>query len=457
MPLTSIVSAAFMWLLGPGWRSGQVPMVVLSALLVPMTYVIGVQLWRSRRVGIIAAILAVFAGPLLVMYPNVDNFAVFGVCGAGAIYFATRAVTASSERHALYWLVASGAAGGLATLARIDGLLLSVASGAAALVVWRRGGHGMAVIGLAAAASAFIAVMAPWLARNLIVFGSPLPSAGGHTLFITSYNEQFSISHDPTLTSYLAWGLPAIVGSKLASWWDLVGRTTVLLGGIFVIPFAAGLWRERRRPELLPFISYFVVMFIAMGAVFTFHAPKGAFYHSAPAWLPFALPLSVAALPATASAAGRYWKFLRRPATHRFLAVAGVAGAIALSLAGSAVLLRIWSTAHQRDVAAGTYLAEHGLGSSVVLHSDPASLWWVSGNPGVAGPFDGFPTQQRVIDAYHVEYVVVTLRDDATRDPLGFWDGAAATDADGNHPSFLSDQPVFEAPGVRIYRVVTNE
>lgn len=139
------------------------------------------------------------------------------------------------------------------------------------------------------------------------------------------------------------------------------------------------------------------------------------------------------------------------------MTVAGLAGAIALSLVGSAVLMRIWSTAHQRDVAAGTYLVEHGLADAVVLYSDPASLWWVSGNPGVAGPFDGFETQQHVIDAYDVEYVVVTLRDDAMRDPLGFWDGAAATDAEGHHPSFLPDQPVFEAPGVRIYRAEASE
>jgi hypothetical protein len=303
------------------------------------------------------------------------------------------------------------------------------------------------------AALAFVLVMSPWLLRNVAVFGSPLPSAGGHTLFITSYNEQFSISHDPSLASYLAWGVPNIIGSKLASWWELIGRTAVLLGGIFIIPFVAGLWFERRRPELLPFTAYFSVMFVVMGLVFTFHAPKGAFYHSAPAWLPFALPLAVASVGRTASAAGRFWPFLRRTQTHRFLIVAGLVGAVALSVIGSATLLRIWETAHQRDLAAGSFFTSHDLTDAVVLYSDPASLWWVSGNPGVAGPFDGFATQQQVVNAYGVEYVVVTLRDDATRDPLGFWEGAAATDANGAHPAFLPADPVFEAAGVRVYRV----
>lgn len=451
MPLTSIVSAGFMWVLGPGWRAGQVPMVVLSALLVPATYAVGVDLWRSRWVGIVAAMLAIFAGPLLVMYPTVDNFAVFGVCGAGAIWCAVHAIRSPRP---IVWLVVSGLAGGLATLSRVDGFLLSVAPAAATWVLWQRGDRRVALIGLGVAAVAFLLVMSPWLIRNVAVFGSALPSAGGHTLFITDYNEQFSIAHDPSLSSYLAWGLPAIIGSKLASWWDLLGRTAVLLGGIFIIPFVAGLWFQRRRPDLLPFLTYFVLMFFAMGFVFTFHAPKGAFYHSAPAWLPLALPLAVASVGRTASAAGRLWPFLRRTATHRFLVVAGLVGAMALSLIGSAVLLRIWNTAHQRDVAAGCFFTSHNLTDAVVLYSDPASLWWVSGNPGVAGPFNGFDTQQRVIEAYDVQYVVVTLRDDASRDPLGFWNGASATDAEGHHATFLPTTPVFEAPGVRIYKVV---
>ena len=58
-----------------------------------------------------------------------------------------------------------------------------------------------------ASAAAFLLVLAPWLIRNATVFGSPLPSAGGHTLWITSYNEQFSIGHEVSLATYLDWGL----------------------------------------------------------------------------------------------------------------------------------------------------------------------------------------------------------------------------------------------------------
>ena len=59
-----------------------------------------------------------------------------------------------------------------------------------------------------------------------------------------------------------------------------------------------------------------------------------------------------------------------------------------------------------------------------------------------------------MVDAYDIRWVVVTLQPGETRDPLGLWDGAAATDSLGTHPDFLPEQPAFEAPGVRVYEVV---
>ena len=467
MPLTSIVSGGAMWLLGSSWRAGQIPTVALSAALVPMTYLVARHLWPARRdVALAAAVLAVFTGPLLLMYPTIDNFAVFGVAGAGALYASTRAVTA---RRPGRWLVLAGAAAGLATLARIDGALLMAAPATAWLVGRGRwpgigrsdpGGeprpdrwsYGAAF----GAMASFALVLAPWLARNLAVFGRPLPSAGGHTLWITTYNEQFSIGHEVTPGSYLEWGVANIVGSKLEAWYELLGRTSLLLGGTFLVFFLAGLWIERRRAQLAPFVAYFGVMFVAMGAVFTFHAPKGAFYHSAPAWLPFALPLAVASVGPAASAAGRVWPFLRRPATHRFLVVTGLAGAVALSLVSSAALRGQWERSRERETAVADFFIANGLTGDVVMYSDPASLNLLSGNPGVAAPFDPYPVVERVVRSYDVRWVVVTLGDGATVDPLGLWHGSASRDADGNRATWLASRPAFETGDVRIFQVRTG-
>ena len=457
MPLTSIVAAGSIALFGEWlspWRAAQLPMVVIGAALVPFAYYLTRDLWASRFHAWIASLLVLAAGPLLVMAPLVDAFVVFGAAGAGAIWSSTRAVR---DARVGPWLVLAGVCVGLATLARVDGLLLGVAPATAWAVrrewpTWPvRLGWGFASL------AAALVVLAPWLARDIGAFGSPFPSAGGHTLWITSYNKQFSIASDPTFGEYLAWGPANIIGSKLAAWGELVGRTAVLLGGIFILPFVYGLWRERHRPELRPFLAYFAVMFLAMGAIFTFHAPKGAFYHSSLAWLPFAAGLAVANLGRTASAAGRAWPFLRRPATHRFLAVAGLAGAFVLSLTGSAVLIGQWSDSHARLRQAAEFLEADGAGSAVVMAYDPAALHALSGNPGVAPPFDLFPVIGQVVRAYDVAWLVVTLPPGETRDPLGLWDGAGATDSAGNHPDFLPATPAFEAPRVRVFQIVEQD
>jgi 4-amino-4-deoxy-L-arabinose transferase-like glycosyltransferase len=450
MPLTSIVAAGSMALFGSSWQAGQVPMVLLGAALVPLTYAIAWELWGSRAVAWVSALLAIFAGPLLLMYATVDNFAVFGLAGALAIWCSARAVT--SPRFGP-WLIAAGALAGLATLARVDGLLLAVAP----LTAWlqRRGWARLTAWGWGAgSAAAFLLVVAPWAIRNLGLYGSPLPSAGGHTLWVRTYNEQFSIGGEFSPATYVDWGALEIIGSKLVAWGELIGRTAVLLGGTFVIFFVAGLWIWRGRAELRPFLAYFGVMFVVMGAVFTVHAPKGAFYHSAPAWLPFAIPLAVASVARGLRLAGRAWPFLGRPPTHRFVLVAGLAGAVALSVVGSAILHAQWSRSRERDEQAAAFLLREARRSDVVMSSDPASIYPLSGNPGVAAPFDPYRVIEQVVRAYGVDWVIVTRPGPGTTDPLGLWEGAAATDIEGEHPSFMPAQPAFEGDDVRIFRVV---
>jgi len=456
MPLTSIVAAASMALFGPTYAAGTLPLLVLSALLVPLTYLVTWELWGSRWSAIVAAVLSIFAGPLLIMYPSTDNFAVFGATGAGSLYCAMRAVRAGRPGP---WLVLGGMLAGAATLARIDGAFLTLAVATAWFV--RRGWTrwrptipgGASVTWGAASAVAYLVVIAPWLLRNLSAFGTPLPSTGGHTLWITSYNEQFSIGHDVNVSTYLDWGMMNILLSKLTSWGELIGRTGVLMGGIFLVFFIAGLWIYRRRAELAPFYVYFGVMFFIMGALFTFHAPKGAFYHSAPAWLPWAFGIAAAAVAPACHAAGRAWPFLRRPATHRFLAVAGLSGAVVLSFIGSAILFQQWDRSRVRDEQAAAFLRANAARSDVFMASDPASIHPLTGNPGIAAPFDPYRVIERVVEAYDVKWVIVLRPSPGETDPLGLWDGASAIDSEGNHPSFMPAEPSFEGDDVRIFRV----
>jgi hypothetical protein len=414
-----------------------------------MTAFSAAWLFRRRWVTLLSAVIAIFSGPLLVYYPTIENFAVFGVLGAGALMSAIRAAQPGTSAR---WLILSGALAGAATLARIDGVLLTVAPAVAWLV---RGEHRRAsgwILGFGSAA-AYLAIVGPWLLRNVVVFGTALPSAGGSMLWITSYNEQFSIGHVISIESYLDAGIGFIIGSKLDSWFQLVGRTAVLLGGVFLLTFIPALWMARRRRDLWPFVAYFLTMFVAMGGLFTFHAPRGAYYHSAPAWLPIAIPLAISAVPAVATAAGRFWPFLRRPQTHRFLATAGTLGAVVLSTVGSVVIWREWDRSHRLDLAGAQFFVERGATSDVVMFGDPAALALLSGNPGVAPTPDSYLVQERIVEAFDVKWVMVQLPEGADVDPLGLWHGGAATDAEGNRASWLADDPAFEIPDLRVFEV----
>lgn len=258
MPMAAVVAGASMALVGPEWRAGQVPMILLSTLLVPMTYVAGRMIWESRRIAVLGAMLAIAAGPLLLMYPLVESFAVFGILGGTALLASVHAVDA---RRPGPWLVLASAAVGFASLTRLDGALLALAPATAWLLrrPFSRGAFGSPASALAwgmASAGAFLVVISPWLLRNLETFGTAFPSPSDRMLWIRDYNEHLSIGLDLTPDRYLAWGLPAIVLSKLWAVAEVAGRTLALLGGIFGIGFAAGAWHHRRLNRLAPFLVY---------------------------------------------------------------------------------------------------------------------------------------------------------------------------------------------------------
>jgi hypothetical protein len=124
-----------------------------------------------------------------------------------------------------------------------------------------------------------------------------------------------------------------------------------------------------------------------------------------------------------------------------------------LSLIGSAILYAQWDRSRVRDEQAATFLRANAAPTDVIMASDPASIHPLSGNPGVAAPFDPYPVIGEVVEAYDVRWVIVLRPGPGETDPLGLWEGADATDSQGNHPDFLPAEPAFEGDDVRIFRV----
>jgi 4-amino-4-deoxy-L-arabinose transferase-like glycosyltransferase len=443
MPMTGLVSAASMAVLGTSRFAAELPHALIGAALVPATAWIAWWLWGSRRVAIASGVLALFAGPMLVYVPMVDSFALFGAFGMVAI---VAAIAASRAGASGWWIVGSAACVALATLTRVDGLILSVAPATAWLArrrigPWMVPGSPLSAWWAVAAVGAALLLLAPWLARQAAEFGSAWPSAGGRLLWLTDYNAQFSITADASPAALLAEGVPALVVSRIDAFVQVMGRTAVLLGGFFLAPLLYGVWRERRRADLAPFLAYWVALFVVMVLLFTVHAPAGAWYHSAWAWLPFAIPLAVASTEPLLVAVGRRVPMLARPRNVRFLTFAAMAGAVLLSLVGSAVLITQWERDGRKVEAAAAFLLENAERDDVVMYVDPPSLNLLTGNPTVAPPFDQLPFVRQVAEAYDVRWVVVERATGATTDALRMWNGA----------DWLNPEPAFEEGDVRVY------
>lgn len=457
MPLTAMVTALGMELFGSSWRGAQAVMILLSTALTPITYLIALDLWRSRPAAVTGSLLVIFSGPLLLFGSIVESYAVFGLVGSLALFAALRSI--ADQRRARLWLLLSGGLVGVATLTRIEGILLGVATATAWLIGmgwtgWRARGR----IGWAAGVASFglfCLAVAPWAARNVATFGRVLPSTGGHTLWIKDYNEQFSITADTSVAAYLAQGAGPILVAKVGAWLTILGYSLALLGGVFGIFFLAGMWRGLRRAVLVPFVVYWLTMLVVMGGVFTFHAPHGLFYHHAAAWLPIAAPLAAAAVPDVATGLGRWWRFLRRPATHRFLLRASLIGAVLFSLVSSGLLLAEWRANLAAVHAADRFLDANASPDDVVLFRDAPLLTANTGWRAVAPPNDPYPVIEQVARAYGADWYVAQRQSRGPGiEPLGLWEGGRAVDRDGNRAEWLEIDPAYDDGTVRIYRII---
>ena len=138
-----------------------------------------------------------------------DNFSLYQPLVAGALWMGARGLRGDARAFAVGGLLV-----GLATLARNDGVLvgaaLALAFGWDRWKAWRSGGTRRPAIPTWAAVACFalfLAVLAPWLVRQLAVFGSISPSSGsGKVLFIRSIEEWNSVTAPASLSGFWARG-----------------------------------------------------------------------------------------------------------------------------------------------------------------------------------------------------------------------------------------------------------
>jgi hypothetical protein len=301
LPLPTFLAAVPMALLGTTFAASQVSSVLVGALVPVVAWRLAadVALERALPIGR-ARTLAVGTGmtcavslPLILHSALPDSTMLFGLLALAAAWLMARiakeprGLAASDRRVMLLGLLI-----GLAALTRNEAAWLGVAW---AIVAWRLPAlpfvtrvRSVAVAGLVA-----LLVFAPWMLRDWIEFGSPLPGqAAANALSVTGF-DIFAWNDPPTLTRYLAVGPARLLEMRVDGF--IHNFVTVLfLPGVplSLIGLVALPWAMRVR-VLLPLVLVSLTTFLVTTLAFPVATTWGTFLHAA---VPFHVLLVISGL-----------------------------------------------------------------------------------------------------------------------------------------------------------------
>ncbi len=321
MPLPSILCALGMKLAGISYAAAQGTMILVTSLLPLAVYLLGRELLGGRLVPLLGAGLASTFHLFLDQPCAPLSHGPYMLLATTTFWLALRAARTG---RGWAWAGASVAA---TQLTRSDGILLAAALGVAWLFASGRPRPAWWRAGLLAALG-YAAVMAPWWAHNLYVFGTLQPGGSLRALWLTEYEQWYSLPGSVTRERWLAGGWEPVLAAKrrvaainiesLATglvtgsatreqaWGHLAVAATLVLAWLGVL--LALLRRATRRP-LLPVLGHAALEYAFYSLAFTAVGPESfrtGMFSLYPALLPCAALALVAVLAGLA-------RLLRQP------------------------------------------------------------------------------------------------------------------------------------------------
>ncbi len=422
MPLASLVSAAGLCLFpGLGLWGARLPMLLLAALVPPLTAVLAYRLLRDPAKAKLAGVLALFPGFYLAYLPTTDVFPLEMVLGG--LFFLVGFAPEEAHPGPLRWgarFLGLGVLAGLLHLARADGILWLGAALVVVVISRLRGGQWKtrwALFYCVLVLAGYCAVMFPWMQRNLNEWGKLLPPGGSRALWVSEY-EQTMIYPAALLTpsSWLSAGWGTHLRARLDAAVVILQSAVAVQGGVLLFPFMlAGLWQLRRRSEIWLGAGMWALLAVVMAVVFPFAAANGTYFHSAAALQPLlgaAAPLGLECLMLKYAA----WRKAPRPGQLvRFMGVVAVFTGVLLS--GAVYVQRVvgdqpsevaWNASgmHYRAVEAELIRlgAEPG---APVLVNNPPGYWLVSRRPALVIPYGDTGMLLAAARQYGARYLIL--------------------------------------------------
>jgi len=289
LPLPTFLAAVPMFLFGTGFHAAQVGNVLIGALVPVLAWRLAADVaeeqamptGRARTLAIGTGLTVIVSLPLLLHGVLPDSTTPFTVLALAACLLMTRLVRDPRRaRPGDRRLVALGILFGLAALTRNEFLWLGLVW---VVLAWRAPFTGRAerIRLIVAPAIIGFVILAPWLVRDWVVFGNPLPGqAATNALSVTGF-DIFAWQDPPTLSRYLAQGPVWLLTSRIEGFahnlFDvlLVPGAPVSLLGLVALPWVA------RGTALRPVVLLSGLTFAATTLLFPVSTTWGTFLHAA--------------------------------------------------------------------------------------------------------------------------------------------------------------------------------
>jgi len=414
MPLETILIYVSQWLLGKSFFAAELPGLLLGAALPVLGMAIALELGaREIYAGLAGILLAV--GPRLVFYSiDTDAMMPYAFFQGLVVWSALRALKGRPG-----WLVLAGLAAGLAHLSRNDASIW-----VAALILlflldrWKNRVRPAPFRSWLLAGAGYLAVMAPWMARNLSVFGTLFPPNSTKAMFFHQYLDLYAFDQEFTLRSYLAQGAAVIAQHKvlgLVSVLQTIWEEGALFRGL--IPFAAlgvALAPSPGRRVMLVHLGLIVLVWSLLMEAYA--GPFGGTTRTAVGLTVYLVPAALLGLDRLEQGLAKRWPV---PAWIPPALVIAFAGWLGFNFWQSKAELarssrQDWEYFHRL----GQFLKQAAPAPPVVMSFQPWQLNLAEGLPAVSIPSNGLGAILAAGRKYGVEFLV--LENYWIRDLLGY-------------------------------------
>jgi hypothetical protein len=289
LPLPTFLAAIPMALLGPSFGAAQVASVLVGALVPVLAWRLaadvaverGLPTGRARTLALGTGLTTAAYLPLILHSALPDSTMPFAALALGACLVMSRVARSPGQLPVGDpRVVGLGLLIGLAALTRNEAIWLGLAW---AIVAWGIPGIPRAVriraIGVAGVVA--LLVFAPWMLRDWLVFGSPLPGQAAANALSVSGFDIFAWNDPPTVSRYLAVGPARLlemrvegISHNLFSVLLLPGMPLSLIG-LLALPW------QGRGAALRPVLLVAGLSFLVTSLAFPVATTWGTFLHAA--------------------------------------------------------------------------------------------------------------------------------------------------------------------------------